>query len=424
MFFYLVILTSFIILPKIPYIFWKNYKNTWNNKETLTWIQRVVFIGIYDYVKLWHNYKIYGLDKVKSLSKNGNVLLVGYHSRCTVDLIYLISTIQCNVLASYILFKIPFINYLMKDHFNFISSKSSSDSDSSSSSITDDIFVTTLYNSKKPLLLLPGGIFEFFKEYNLRYYIQWKETPGFVRVICNNPEYLGMNTKVIPFYTKNCENSYYHHKIFYNYFGKFGYYCYKYCKKGGCYVIFFPFTISIILLFSLGFLLLPNKIQLDTYFGKPLHLYDNETPQSYANRIKIATQDLINKVEFNVIGSSNNLIDNLYSNCDDKNVTKEFNDDHDKNKDVLKEEEDDNNDKKTQTHHHDATNTYENNTMILYDTKLILLGLYALIQNIIVLIILLILIWLPFPLLLLYAIYAVIYDYYKVIFKNDSRQKA
>jgi hypothetical protein len=397
MFIYL--LALFIILPKIPYIFWKNYKNIWNNDEetTLTWIQRVVFIGISDYLKLWHNYDIHDLEKIKSYSKNGNVLLVGYHSRCTLDLVYLISTIQCNVLASYILFKIPFINYLLKYHFNVISSTESRNIDdssrSNSSNVNEDQFVTTLYNSKKPLLLLPGGIFEFFKEYKLRYHVQWKEIPGFVRVICNNPKYLGSNTKVIPFYTKKCENCYYHHEIFYNYFGVFGNDFYNYCKKGSYNIVFLPFTISIILL-SLGFFLLPRRIKLDTFFGEPLQLNQNETAQSYANRIKIATQELIDKVEFNEISISGSSSSN----------------DHDHDDDKI-------------THAHASIDYCHHEIKLLYYTKILLLGLYTLIQNTIVLIILLFLIWLPFPLLLLYAMYQVIHDICKVIVKIDNKQK-
>lgn len=389
----LYLLALFIILPKIPYIFWNTYKNIWYNNDdeetttTLTWIQRVVFIGISDFLKIWHFYDIHDLEKIKLYSKNGNVLLVGYHSRCTLDLVYLISTIQCNVLASYILFKIPFISYLMKYHFNVISSTVSrnidddynSDSRINNYNVNEDQFVTTLYNSKKPLLLLPGGIFEFFKEYKLRYYIQWKEIPGFVRVICNNPKYLGMNTKVIPFYTKKCENCYYHHERFYNYYGKFGNDCYNYCKKGSYNIVLLPFTISIILL-SLGFFLLPRRIKLDTYFGEPLQLNQNETAQSYAKRIKIATQELINKIEFNKISSSGSVSS---SNSIDP-------------------------------HHHEIR--------IMYYTKIVLLGLYTFIQNTIVLMILLFLIWLPFPLLLLYAMYQVIHDNYKAILKKHNNK--
>ena len=434
----LYLLALFIILPKIPYIFWKTYKNTWNNDEeiTLTWIQRVVFIGISDFLKIWHNYDIHDLEKIKSYSKNGNVLLVGYHSRCTLDLVYLISTIQCNVLASYILFKIPFINYLMKYHFNVISStisrnidnNNNSSSSRGSSNVTDDQFVTTLYNSKKPLLLLPGGIFEFFKEYKLRYHIQWKEIPGFVRVICNNPTYLGNNTKVIPFYTKKCENCYYHHELFYNNFGKFGNYCYNYCKKGSYYIVLLPFTISIILL-SFGFFLLPRRIKLDTYFGEPLQLNQNETAQSFAKRIKIATQELIDKIEFDEIsssgsGSSSSLI-HSGSNDDYSNSTWSSNDQEDDNDDISNDRDQDDN-KITHAPHTSSINHHHHFEikMIFYYTKIVLLGLYTFIQNTIVLIILLFLIWLPFPLLLLYAMYQVINDYSKVILKHDNNYKA
>ena len=318
----------------------------------------------------------------------------------------------------------------MKYHFNVISSKESRNIDdssrSNSSNVNEDQFVTTLYNSKKPLLLLPGGIFEFFKEYKLRYHIQWKEIPGFVRVICNNPKYLGSNTKVIPFYTIKCENCYYHHELFYNNFGKFGNYCYNYCKKGSYYMVLLPFTISIILL-SFGFFLLPRRIKLDTYFGEPLQLHQNETAQSFAKRIKIVTQELIDKIEFNDIsssGSSNSFI-HSGSNDDYSNSTGSSNDQEDDNDDISNDRDQDDN-KITHAPHTSSINHHHHFEikMIFYYTKIVLLGLYTFIQNTIVLIILLFLIWLPFPLLLLYAMYQVINDYSKVILKHDNNYKA
>ena len=76
------------------------------------------------------------------------------------------------------------------------------------------------------------------------------------------------------------------------------------------------------------------------------------------------------------------------------------------------------------THAHASIDYCHHEIKLLYYTKILLLGLYTLIQNTIVLIILLFLIWLPFPLLLLYAMYQVIHDNCKVILKHDNNYKA
>jgi len=51
---------------------------------------------------------------------------------------------------------------------------------------------------------------EALKQYDERHEIHWKNISGFVKLIYNNPLKLSINTKIIPFYTKNCEHIYYH----------------------------------------------------------------------------------------------------------------------------------------------------------------------------------------------------------------------
>jgi hypothetical protein len=47
------------------------------------------------------------------------------------------------------------------------------------------------------------------------------------------------------------------------------------------------------MMWSLGFLLLPRRIKLDTYLGEPLQMKVGESSEQYAARVKLSLQNLI-----------------------------------------------------------------------------------------------------------------------------------
>jgi 1-acyl-sn-glycerol-3-phosphate acyltransferase len=278
------ILVVLFLLPKLKYLF-SSQKNIWKSTGSgdLNWFQRMYFGSIKEFSEFWNEMEFHGSENVD----NQNCLLVGYHSRCTVDLVYLAAHLQPNVIVSHLLFKIPVFGMFMSQ-INLISSKSNN------SKTADMGFVNALVAGKRPLLLLPGGAYECLKQSSQKGKIQWKPNPGFARVICSQSDYLGSKTKVVPFYTKNCDECYYYNEEFYNWSGTWGRKTYSMFKKGHVYLL--PIMMTIIA-FSLGFVIFPRPIKLDTYFGAPLVMHAGETDVAFATRVGGATQELIDNVQ-------------------------------------------------------------------------------------------------------------------------------
>lgn len=358
---YIIIFVFLLFIPKISYFF-RKCPSIWNKNKKLTWFQCLVYIGINDFIKIWHDYEIHGLEELQTIHTN-NTLLVGYHSRCTIDLLYLFCIIQPNLLVSYLLFNIPVLKSILP-LFHIISSKSNKHDQ------TEINFVSTLMNSNGPLLLLPGGIYECLKPYHKRYQLQWKNIPGFVRVIYESKDFLGENTKVIPFYTRNCEKCYYNNEYIYDTFGNYGNKLYQSFKKGN--ILILPFMLTTIII-SIGFIILPKRIKLDTYFGNPIILNKNESSEMFAKRIHNETQELINNIQFN------------------ENINK-------------------------------SNKVNINNKRLFNYIKVFILGIYTILQNIFITILLLLLIWLPFPLLLLFTFIQYIYNHMKYFSHTTSER--
>lgn len=271
----------FIATPKLKYLF-ESYPCLWN-EQRLTWLQRCGFIGARDFAMFWNNYEIHGLERLKS--HHGNCLLVGYHSRCTIDLVYLLCFVQPSLIATYLMFKIPVLGWLLRE-VNIIPSGSGGKSEQG--------FVDALAKSNRPLMLLPGGVYECLKPLSQIGKILWKDVPGFARIIHREQDILGRNTKIFPFYTKNCELCMYHSDFVYEYFGKFSLYMYKFFKRGHFWII--PLMLTFMLI-SVGFKIIPRPIKLDTYIGEPIVLKEGETALDFSRRIAVATEKLIAEVE-------------------------------------------------------------------------------------------------------------------------------
>lgn len=274
------LLALFIALPKIRYLFMTSVCQ-WN-KRSLNWFQRCGFLTVVDFSAYWNGYEMHGFDKIAAYE---NCLLVGYHSRCTVDIVYLLANIQPSTIATYLMFKIPIMGFVLSQ-FNILPSGSSTKAEMG--------FVAALAATKRPLLLLPGGVFECLKPLAQIGKIQWKKVPGFARIIHKEQQHLGSNTKVVPFYTKNCDRLLYRSDFIYEVCGSVGRNMYSKFKKGHYYLM--PLMLTLMFL-AVGIKLVPRPVKLDVYFGDAIVLKEGESAEDFSARIAIATQGLVDKVE-------------------------------------------------------------------------------------------------------------------------------
>ena len=126
-----------------------NHKNIWNNQEKgeFNWINKLFFGGISDFAQVWNSYEVHNIENLINNSRNS--VLVGYHSRCTLDLLYLVSYIRPKIMTHHLLFKIPLLDYVLSS-LEFISSKDNANDKA------ENTFVDAVANGNKPFLLLPG----------------------------------------------------------------------------------------------------------------------------------------------------------------------------------------------------------------------------------------------------------------------------
>ena len=157
-------------------------------------------------------------------------------------------------------------------------------------------FKSILTANEAPLLLLPGGLYEFSKSYDEQYKVNWKTKPGFARIIVDEiySHNKNSNVCVIPFHTKNCENLFFTTSTWYTFSGNLVRKYSKDVKNGNYWKI--PLLITMIGL-SFGLFVMPLPIKLETYVGKPIKPNENETSEEFGLRVTNELQQLIDFVE-------------------------------------------------------------------------------------------------------------------------------
>jgi hypothetical protein len=260
--------------------------NQSSTKQMLSWFQSFAFVVFSKFGKEWNGYEVHGLEKFSGNAITENCLMVGYHSRPTVDLIYLFAHLKPNMLISHLFFRIPGFAQMLS-LFGFIPSNSD-EKDSAELRMID-----ALEHGKKPMLLVPGGVFECMKSFEEIDKIQWKSEPGFAKLISRHYKETGRVIKVIPFYTKNCEKTHFTSKAWYNFTAKYTKQMYQSFKGGNLLIL--PFLLSFIVM-STGFCLLPLRTKLDTFVGDSIFLQDNETETAFSQRVTLSMQELIDRV--------------------------------------------------------------------------------------------------------------------------------
>lgn len=280
-------ITCASVALKVQFLLYKE-KDPWYFDREANWLQKVFCNSMTNFAKFWHDYEIHGLEQLQE--SDGNNLLVGYHSRCTLDLFYMFCTLRCNVLASYLFYKVELTRPLLP-LLNIIPSKSLT-----GGSIADS-FTEALASTKQPLMLLPGGVFECLKYSADKHKVQWKDEPGFARVIKDNPEQLGSKTKVHAFYTRNCERILFSSNWWYDLSARWSMSMYASFKKGSLLVM--P-PMLLVMLASTGFLPLPCPVKVETFISEPLTMQPSETSEQFAGRVRSRLQKLIDDVESSV----------------------------------------------------------------------------------------------------------------------------
>ncbi len=210
-----VVLFTVLALLKLQYV-WYDIRDPWavttteskEIRQQLPFLQKIFFTSIESFARFWNGYEIHNTDQLHRLQ--GGRLLVGYHSRPTLDLMYFFCTLKPKILVSYLIFKIPFLNKMLGS-LGIISSKSNDKGN-------EETFVENITTGGKPLVLLPGGAFECLKRFDQRYQVLWKDEPGFARIMCKFRKEIteAGGVHVIPFYTTHCEEIYWQTEWSYN----------------------------------------------------------------------------------------------------------------------------------------------------------------------------------------------------------------
>jgi hypothetical protein len=269
-----------LILPKIPLYFDRKMRDRWT-KETPHWIARIFYGGIQKFAKFWHRYEIHGIENISP-----HCLLVGYHSRCTVDGVYAQAFLQGTTIMSPIFFAIP-ASKLVFEKIHCVPTHLPGQS-------ADESFVTTVIEGNRPTILYPGGHHECYKPLNEKYKVMWKELPGYARILLAEPDRPGANTPVVPFYTRNSEEIFFTTDWWYDLSGKMVIKDFFEYEHGNIWLLplLFPKTIA-----GLGFAPLPRPVKLDLFIGEPVIPKPNETSAEFAERVRSSLQSLIDSTQ-------------------------------------------------------------------------------------------------------------------------------
>lgn len=270
-----------LILPKLSLYFDHNISDRWTH-ERPHWIARIFYGGIQNFARFWHRYEIHGIEHISRT----NCLLVGYHSRCTVDGVYAQAFLQGTTLMSPIFFAIPASQQIF-EKIHCVSTHLPGQS-------AEESFVTTVVQGNRPTILYPGGHHECYKPLQEKYKVMWKELPGYARILLAEPNRPGANTAVVPFFTRNSEEIFFTSDWWYDLSGKMVIKDFYEFEHGNLWLLplLFPKTIA-----GLGFTPLPRPVKLDLFIGEPVIPKTNETATEFAERVRSSLQSLIDSTQ-------------------------------------------------------------------------------------------------------------------------------
>lgn len=189
---------------KIQYLFFDGIPQYRKQRQPLNWIQRLVFHACGAFALQWNDMHVHNAEIIDEVLDEGrSCLMLGYHSRCTTDLLFVMSMLQPKLIVTHLFFAVPIVRNIL-GMIGFLPTKTVQ------SGVSEEkAFVEHLSQIENPVMLLPGGIFEALKSYHQRYQIHWKSPPGYARVIEQYyPSWKTKGLSVVPFYTRNSEDLY------------------------------------------------------------------------------------------------------------------------------------------------------------------------------------------------------------------------
>lgn len=273
---------------KLQYLFVDGIPDFRKRRKPLNWIQRLVFHGVGSFALSWNDMAVHNAEAIDSVLDDGrSCLMLGYHSRCTTDILLVMSLLQPRLIVTHLFFAVPVVRTVLA-MIGFLPSKTAK-----SGACEEQAFVEHLSQTDSPLMLLPGGIFEALKPWRDRYKVNWKDAPGYARVIEKHiGQWKTKGLSVVPFYTRNSEHFYPTTRWWHEHSAALFFRLYDRSKRGNLLVT--PLMIST-LLFSLGCVLCPLPVQLDTVCGEPVHWEDKDTAASFNRRVVAALQKLVDE---------------------------------------------------------------------------------------------------------------------------------
>lgn len=271
-----------LIAPKLVFILQgkATKRDRWTGKP-VHWFVELCFGSVESFSRIWHGFEVHGIENVTQK----NCLLLGYHSRPTLDIVYVISHLRSASLVSHLFFNVPIMAQLLPLG-NFLAS-------STPGHCAEEHFVDKVTNGDRPVLLMPGGAYECAKQYKDRYKVDWKEDPGYARVLLSGPRRLGQHVKVVPFFTNNCEDVYYCPRWWHDFTGAIVRKALVDVRKGKVWLLPKLFVFGAV---SLGVSVLPVPVKLDLHIGKPLTPKRKETSVQFARRVQDNLQQMIDDV--------------------------------------------------------------------------------------------------------------------------------
>lgn len=271
---------------KLQYLFVDGIPDFRKRRKPLNWIQRLVFHGVGSFALSWNDIAVHNAEAIDKVLDGGrSCLMLGYHSRCTTDILLVMSLLQPRLIVTHLFFAIPVLRTVLA-MIGFLPSKTAK-----SGASEEQAFVEHLSQTDSPLMLLPGGIFEALKPIRDRFKVNWKDAPGYARVIERHiGQWKTKGLSVVPFYTRNSEHFYPTTVWWHEFSASCFFRLYDMSKEGNLLVT--PLMITT-LLFSLGCVICPMPVQLDTVCGDPVHWEAGDTAESFNRRVVAALQKLV-----------------------------------------------------------------------------------------------------------------------------------
>lgn len=334
-----------VFFLQVFYFLWSH----WNDKETVfvsrqprryssvvskqrhTFLEKILYSSIQLFSRQWNHYNIVSLQREEQSSTASShpsqpsdppapperpegvhkievtaktkYLLVGYHSRSTLDLVYLVMNLECNIFVIHILYYLPMIKHILP-LFGLLPAKDTSYQSRFQSN--DDFFLSKVLESERPVLLLPGGAMECMKDFDDVFQLRWRPEMGFARIVRNY--YLSKETgkegeekvriKIVPFYTRYGESLFYTTETWYTSSGRTVRQLMERFQENYLNNISLLPVILLNILFSFGFFLLPLPLPTTTVLGKEID-FDPATDvsaEAFTKRIKESLEGLMSEV--------------------------------------------------------------------------------------------------------------------------------